>query len=233
MIPEKESNTIRYRVVYSARRTLAISILPDASVIIRAPYRTSESRIRKLVSDKADWILKHTNNFRIANSKKEQLTYTDGSVHPFLGNQIKLTIEKSDRSWYKYKDGVLSIGLSVAEQPEIVKAIIDRFYKNQAMVIFPEVLRKIVNRFENYGLRPSELKVRTMKRRWGSCSSRGTITLNSELMRFPEKYLESVIIHELCHLKHHNHGEGFYRLLTELDPEWKIRRKEMKGFLLG
>ncbi len=72
-----------------------------------------------------------------------------------------------------------------------------------------------------------------MKSRWGSCSNRGVIVLNTELIRLPDKFVRYVILHELCHLKEHNHGAGFYRLLSGLAPDWKAVRKELRTYMLG
>lgn len=230
MIKEGEIQTIKYRVLYSARRTLAISILPDASVIVRVPYRTSDRTIQKLVADKSSWILKHTNNFRIERGNKLPVTYINGSIHLFRGKEIMLQTEYSSKAFYRLNDGSIVLGLRNHEDPEMVKALLYRAYKDQAEQVFPEMFRTVLHKFENYEFRPSKLTVRTMKRRWGSCSNKGSITLNTELIKLPDKYLEYVITHELCHLKHHNHGEGFYRLLSELFPGWKDARKELRGF---
>jgi len=70
-----------------------------------------------------------------------------------------------------------------------------------------------------------------MKRRWGSCSNKGVITLSTELIKFSDLYIEYVIAHELCHLKHHNHGSQYYTLLTEVFPEWKRVRKELRKYI--
>ncbi|HCU21026.1 MAG TPA: M48 family peptidase, partial [Bacteroidales bacterium] len=69
--------------------------------------------------------------------------------------------------------------------------------------------------------------------RWGSCSNKGKITLSSELIRLSDRYIEYVIVHELCHLKQHNHGPKYYGLLSELYPDWKRARKEMKAYILN
>jgi hypothetical protein len=70
-----------------------------------------------------------------------------------------------------------------------------------------------------------------MKSRWGSCSKKGIITLSTELIKLPDIYIEYVIIHELCHLKHHNHGKEYYNLLSELFPAWKNVRKDLRGYI--
>jgi predicted metal-dependent hydrolase len=70
-----------------------------------------------------------------------------------------------------------------------------------------------------------------MRSRWGSCSKQGKITLSTELIKLPDIFLEYVIIHELCHLKHHNHGKEYYKLLSELFPDWKIVRKGLRDYI--
>jgi predicted metal-dependent hydrolase len=79
--------------------------------------------------------------------------------------------------------------------------------------------------------KPTGLVIRTMKRRWGSCSNKGVITLSTELIKLSDLYIEYVITHELCHLKHHNHGPQFYKLLSEVFPEWKTVRKELRKYI--
>jgi predicted metal-dependent hydrolase len=70
-----------------------------------------------------------------------------------------------------------------------------------------------------------------MKKRWGSCSSKGKIAISYDLIRLDEIYAEYVIIHELCHLKHHNHSSNYYNLLSEVYPEWKKVREELKKYV--
>ena len=72
----------------------------------------------------------------------------------------------------------------------------------------------------NIGLKPQGLVVRWMTKRWGSCMKDGRIILNPELVKAPTACIDYVIFHELSHLKHHNHGKGFYRLLEQLMPDW-------------
>lgn len=223
---------IQYKIIYSARRTLAISILPDATVIVRAPYRTSEKTITKLVDAKASWIVKHTEKFKNNIQRKPERFFTDGEKHLYRGLESALRVQKTSKPYCRFVDHTIEIGIACPEEARAVKHILYQGYRLEANRIFPETLRRILQEKESYGFRVSELKIRTMKSRWGSCSSRGVITLNTELIRLPEVYLEYVIMHELCHLKHHNHGTRFYELLSELSPGWQELRKELKRISL-
>ena len=73
---------------------------------------------------------------------------------------------------------------------------------------------------------------RMMKRRWGSCSSKGKITLNYELLKTPVECIDYVILHEVCHLLEMNHGRAFYALMRKVMPDWKIHKNNLKPYLL-
>ena len=91
--------------------------------------------------------------------------------------------------------------------------------------------REILVKYSNYGFRPTDLVVRTMKKRWGSCSSKGKIAISYDLVRLDEVYTEYVVLHELCHLKHHDHSANFYKMLSEVYPGWKKVREELKKYI--
>ena len=75
------------------------------------------------------------------------------------------------------------------------------------------------------------LKLRKLKSQWGNCHwAQGYITLNLALARCPEELRDYVALHELVHFLHHDHGAGFYFQMDALMPDWRQRRKLLKGF---
>lgn len=72
------------------------------------------------------------------------------------------------------------------------------------------------------------LHIRKLKTRWGSLSPRGILTLNVDLIRAPGECIDYVIAHELCHLKHRDHGADFYRLLERMMPDWERRKLKLE-----
>jgi predicted metal-dependent hydrolase len=223
---------IEFEVVYSRRRTLGISVLPDSSVIVRVPYLTSFKTIKRIVQEKSGWIIRHRDNYKKKDLSKLSRLYANGESHLFRGNESVLKIEKSHKAYIRFYDNNIELGLEETENTMVIKRLLYIGYKNKAMIIFPELMSKVLEKYEVQMFKPAGLVIRTMKRRWGSCSNKGIITLSTELIKLPDLLIEYVIIHELCHLKHHNHGEGYYKLLTELFPDWKIVRKELRKYLI-
>lgn len=222
---------IDFKVTFSRRRTLGISVLPDSTVIVRVPLRTSINTVNRIVSEKADWIRKHRDSASQRAKSRPDSTFAEGGVHLFRGSEYVLRIMKSGRNYVRFFDGTVEMGLEKTEDHTALKKLMYDHYKGQAAYLFPVLLNKMLEKHHNNNFKPTGLVIRTMKRRWGSCSSKGKITLSTELIKLPDLYIEYVIVHELCHLKHHNHGAGFYNLLSELFPEWKQVRKQMKMYV--
>jgi predicted metal-dependent hydrolase len=222
---------IEFTVVYSRRKTLGISVLPDAKVVVRVPYRTSGKTIDRIVSEKSAWIIKHSENFRNNQQTKPSVSFLNGSAHMFRGNALTLNIQRSARSHIKFNGSSIEMGIDKTGDENAVKKLLYKGYKNEAVVYLPVIMNKILEKHDEQMFKPTGLVIRSMKRRWGSCSNKGKITLSTELIKLDDIYIEYVVLHELCHLKHHNHGPKYYELLSELIPDWKKIRKEIKGFI--
>jgi predicted metal-dependent hydrolase len=226
-----EIEDIEFKVIYSRRSTIGISVLPDSSVIVRVPYLTSLKTINRIVKEKYSWVLKHRDNYRELDNSSRNKSYTSGEAHLFRGKESLLKIEKSVKPYVIFFDGTIEIGTEKTDNPETVRRLLYKGYKNEAITHFPILMRKVLSEHENQKFKPEGLIIRTMKRRWGSCSNKGIVTLSTELIKLSDLYIEYVITHELCHLKHHNHGPNFYKLLTEMYPDWKTVRKELRKYI--
>lgn len=91
------------------------------------------------------------------------------------------------------------------------------------------VLPKKVENYSNLmGLKPTGVKVTTARTRYGSCSARNSLCFSCFLMDCPEEAIDLVVVHELAHIRHKNHGPQFYQLLASVLPDWKERKKLLK-----
>ncbi len=234
MLKEQKSyqfDDLEFKVVYSRRRTIGISVHPDSSVIVRVPHLTSMKTISRIVKEKYEWVVKHRDNYRTLDNNNLKRSYASGEIHLFRGQEKILKIEKSSPAYVRFLEDTIEIGTERYDDQELIRKILYAGYKIQAQRHFPELMRKVLTDQQSYGFKPTSLIIRTMKRRWGSCSSKGVITLSTELIKLSDLYIEYVIIHELCHLRHHNHGPNFYHLLSQVFPEWKRVRKELRKYI--
>lgn len=101
--------------------------------------------------------------------------------------------------------------------------------KARARTIIEEKVFKF-NKYYNFEIR--KISIRNQKTRWGSCSKKGNLNFNYKLIYLPEKLIDYIVIHELCHLKEFNHSEKFWKLVGRLIPEFKKVRSELKEIIL-
>jgi predicted metal-dependent hydrolase len=221
---------LKYKVVYSARRTLSICISPEKGVVVRAPFRASNRTIEQFIQKKTGWIKKHIDNYSKLKRINQYKIYTDGEYHLFMGKENLLKITSSQQPYVHHYDNIIEAGAN-GMASGMIKALLENWYKQKAREVFSEKMEEILKKYRIYNFSPSKIVVKSLKSRWGSCSSGGKITLSSELIKLDEIFIEYVIIHELCHLKYHNHGKEFYRLLEELFPEYKTVRKDLRQFV--
>ena len=225
-------NDINYIVVFSRRRTIGISIHPKNGVVIRAPYRTPSRIIEEVIQGKKNWIRKHQERFLKLENSTLPVSYSDNSIHFFKGNSYFLKTLRSEKGYTNLHENLIEIGLTNPTSESVIKRALYLWYKTEAMLYFTLKMKEVLLKFDSYNFKPSSMVVRTMKRRWGSCSVKGKITLNTELIRMTAPCIEYVIIHELCHLKHHNHGKEFYALMSEISPDWKLHKRKLKDHIM-
>lgn len=227
----KEDQIIEYKIVYSRRRSIGISVGPDSGVTVRAPYRTSRRTIENLVISKSAWIIKHLENYKSAVRINNHKIYTEGAPVLFRGKEYQIRLIESKTYFVKPGEDFIEIGLKNIAEREKAGLMLEKWYRIIAEGIFRKKFEEVLLRFRNYSFAPAEFAVRALKRRWGSCTSKGKITISSELVKLDDIYLEYVILHELCHLRHHDHGQKFYKLLSEVFPDWKQRRSELRRYI--
>ena len=92
-----------------------------------------------------------------------------------------------------------------------------------------EVCALVADWSERIGVAVRRVQVRAMRRKWASCSSRGTLTLSADLLRLPRDLVEYVVCHELVHLRVPEHGKGWQALMGVYLPDWRQRERRLGG----
>ena len=115
------------------------------------------------------------------------------------------------------------------EDGEYLQALEEKLTEEQIKYLRERTRRVMTEKTEYYsrlmGLRPEKIRVSSAKSRFGSCSSKGTVSYSLYLMLYPEEAFDLVAVHELCHLRYMNHSKDFYALLQKYLPDHKERKK--------
>ena len=119
---------IEFKVIYSGRRTIGISVLPNSSVIVRVPYLTSLKTITRIVKEKYGWVLKHRDNYRKLDNSSMNRTYTSGETHLFRGIESILRIEKSGKSYVRFYDNTIELGTGKTDDAHLIKSLLYKGY---------------------------------------------------------------------------------------------------------
>lgn len=225
---------ISYDVTYSDRKTLAISVHPDCSVVVKSPIDTDPDKVEQRVQNRARWILKQQEYFGQFYPKTPQRQYISGETHLYLGRQYRLKVIKAEVSSIKLRLRGSYIQLNTLEpdNKELTQQLLNNWYRERAEIKLPERLAIVCDRFKRYGFTCPILEICSLKKRWGSLTAQGKIILNQDLIRADISSIDYVITHELCHFKHFNHSQQFHEFLTLVMPDWQSRKQRLEQLLI-
>lgn len=168
------------KVIRSYRKTIALSLEADGSLVVRAPLGMSDRAVAQFVESKQAWIEKKR-------AVLQQARESHGGV-------------------------VLS-----ADALNALKTAAQKDFN-----------RRVAYWATQIGVTVKRVGIRTQRTRWGSCSSKGHVSLNALLMLAPEDVRDYVVVHELCHLKEMNHSPRFWALVAQVLPDYSAREAWLK-----
>lgn len=221
---------LAFQFARSARKTLAIYINRDASVLVRVPLRVSLGEVALFLRERWDWIQTQRQKF-LSSPAPQAFRYKDGEAFRHLGQDYLLQLAPGSRDLATCSRQILNVRLtpeSLIDEAALEK-VIERWQRREALKLFPQRLAVCHEAMQVLRLPFPELKIRKMRSRWGSCSRSAVITLNLELMRMPLDCIDYVITHELCHLVEFNHSPRFYELQARFRPEWKLHKQQLES----
>lgn len=220
-----KGRTLSCEIVRSQRRTVAIQIHPDKRIELKVPLLYNIDEVEPFLVKHHRWIFNRLD----APEKKsrEPKKFVDGEIHYFLGNQYPLRIIISPKNTVEFRDDTIIV-YAKYNVSDLIAVLLERWYYQQAHQVFQEISIPLMKQMKKYNVFPQSFTIKKMKTRWGSCSSKGSINLNLDLIKLPEGCIKAVILHELCHLVHIHHSKEFYALMTAEMPDWKVWDKQLK-----
>ena len=207
----------------SKATSVKLRVSPDGRLRISMPTYAPIFLAKQLVKSNRDELRK------ILNTEDKKSSYAHGML---IGKSHKLSIFQSNSRTKVSKNGLnINVILSsedAIEDPHVVRMIRDESIKAlriEARSYLPRRLDYIAN---NHGFRYTNIRFSHSSGRWGSCNSKGTISLNIALMKLPFELIDYVLIHELSHTVQMNHSPEFWEVVETSDPNYKAHRKLLK-----
>ena len=220
---------IAFRLERRDRKTLAISVNPDASVDVVAPLDATMDRVFEKVRTRASWIQRQQRFFTQFRPRTPERQYVPGETHLYLGRQYKLKVVADIQQQVKLYRGRLVVHSLRPRQADVTRALVEQWYRERSQAKFRERLAMCQQRFSKpEDFEPVSLLIMQLRQRWGSMTPTGKLILNRVLIRASVDAIDYVITHELCHMRHNHHGATFFELLSRVMPDWEKRKLKLE-----
>lgn len=195
-----------------------------------APSRAPAEWIESAVKGRGEWIVRTLEKVAACEVLSLPERFLPGDTIWFLGRKFRLAVVEGKSSAAEILFDALVLTVSDPGDERAIGRGVTRWYRDRAAEQFERAIQKCLLSAAHFGVTKPALTIRNMRSRWGSCSSNGRVRLNLKLVMVPEACIDYVVMHELCHLVHHNHSKRYYALLTQCMPDWKERKRVLDGY---
>ena len=222
-----EVRGLAIEVVHKDIRNLHVGVYPPSGrVRVAAPLRINDEAVRLAVISRLAWIRRQRHHFT-SQERQSQREFVTGESHYFQGRRYRLSVIEREGPALVHLANNRTIQLFIAPETndDTREAMIQQWYRRSLQKEIPQLLAKWEAKV---GVTNSEVRIRRMKTRWGSCNANaGRIWLNLELAKKAPACLEYIFVHEMVHLRERHHNERFRSLMDTIMPSWRCYRDEL------
>src|SRR5215208_3187858 len=232
MIQQKDkvkygTTTIPYHII-KTRRIKTSELIVDADTItVRTPYNKDKAEIRRLILDKASWILKKQKERRETKPELIKPSFKENTTLPYFGKNYPIIINKNQATNnLEVVDGKFEVNVKSAKlSRNVLKKLYEDWLIEKAQEIFEDKVKRYSKRI---GVRVKQIAIKNLRNRWGSLTNKGVVNLNLNLVKAPEDVIEYVVLHELCHLKIKEHSHHYWDFLHKYMPNYHDKIEWLK-----
>ena len=208
------------QIVRSKRKTLALIVKPDGTVLVHAPLRAPKAVIAEFVEKNQGWIAKHQAK-ALAALPSVHRGYVPGEAFPYLGTTYPLEVVEGQKERLRL-DGRFK--LAASHQSEAALAF-ERWYRDQARQVLTARVEFFAHQYE---FPYQGIRITSARTRWGSCSSTGSLSFSWRLILAPLAVVDYVVVHELVHTVFHNHSKQFWHRVGMVLPDNQKHRRWLR-----
>ena len=215
--------SVEIEVTFKPIKNLHLSVHPPyGHVTISSPEIYDLEKVKIYAATKLAWIKKEQKKFR-EQEREEPRDFRTQESHYFLGTRYLLKLIPAKRNKVELKGKKLNLYTADPDNKELNRKTLYSFYRK-------ELRKKIEDYTAQYSqsmdLDFPEFKIRTMKTKWGSCSTNSKrLWFNIELAKKPLECIEYIVVHEMVHLTERNHNKRFVLLMDQYYPNWQVQKK--------
>ena len=223
-----KDKTIEYTLYRKKVKNINLRIKREGSIFVSANYMVSVDYINKFLESKGQWIVKHMEFLKDKYKENIETNFEENDNMRYIGNTYILKVIKSKEDTIRYDSKYIYLYTKHLEDNNKKREVYENWLRRRAEEVFNKSLDRMYLLIENYKVDKPCFSIRKMKRIWGSCMKyKNKINLNLYLMEKEEKCIDYVVLHELVHLVYFNHSKDFYKLLGDLMPDWRERKKTL------
>lgn len=217
-----------YSLRRSSRRTLAITVEPDGSLVVTAPNHASVAQVETVLIRRREWIGRRTRQAALLPPPPLPRDWVNGETHRYLGRQYRLRIVPGAPISVRLSGRWFLVTVPTPKDPEQVRQAMLQWYQVHARELLARRMAALIGRTPLLRLTESPpLIVRRMEKRWGSCTASGRILMNVDAIKLPVGCVDYLLLHELCHLRRPHHKAAFWRLVDACMPDWERWRRRL------
>jgi len=212
-------------------KSLRITVKPNDRVKVTIPRFVSLTNAFQFVEEKREWIKKSLEKVKLLEQKVT--IFKPDVIFSTKDHKLEFHLQPEGKLLARVGNGLIRIfyisetQLLTNEGQQFVCKAIEYALRKEAKAYLPERTKFLA---EKYGFQYAGLCLKNLRSRWGSCSTVNNINLNIHLMRLPENLIDYVVLHELTHTVHKNHGKQFWQTLDKVSGNARLLAKEMKKY---
>lgn len=216
---------VKVSILAMKRKTLRLGITEQGEIEVKMPLRCPKSELMAFLNQHTPWLEQRLETFRQLQQQQQKQMYFLGQSYLFAPSE------------QQSKEPILIANTCYVPnhwaRQELPSKITD-WQRRQAKQVFQSLIDQWWPHFSHGAqIHRPVLRVKKMRSRWGSLSSKGYINLNLKLIELPKEVIEMVVVHELCHSHHMDHSQNFYRLMAEKLPNYKQLESQLKQIEQG
>jgi predicted metal-dependent hydrolase len=203
-------------VIRSRRKTFALEVRRDGSLVVRAPLRATNLQVETLVREKEAWIRAKQELVKSLYPPVPPKEYVSGECFLYLGQSYRLAIVDGAAEPLVLGDQFYLTRRCLPDATDVFEA----WYRQRAHEV---ISRRVEWYASRDGFVYKEVRISRARTRWGSCGPTGTLSFSWRLVMAPLRVIDYVVVHELVHLQVKNHSRAFWDKVKVLMPDYKVQ----------